>query len=180
MPRKQRQEVQNGVFHVFAHSVGNEHLFRDTTDRRAYLTLLARTVRRQSWRLLSYCLMTTHVHLLVQTPHANLGSGMERFHGPYAQAFNRRHGRRGHVFERRYGAVLVTTDAYLGTVVRYIARNPVTPGIVEDATSWPWSSHRAVLDPADSPAWLDRRRLLELLTTWSSDPLDHYRAITAT
>ncbi len=168
------------MFHVFAHGVGDECLFKDPTDRRTYLTLLARTARRHEWRLLSFCLMTTHMHLLIETPRANLGQGMERFHGPYAQAFNRRHGRRGHVFEGRYKAILVTTDVYFATVVRYLARNPVTAGVVDDPGAWPWSSHRAVVDGAESPSWLDRARLLELLSAWSSDPHAWYCELTAT
>ncbi len=124
--------------------------------------------------------MTTHVHLLIETPHANLGSGIERFHGPYAQGYNRRHGRRGHVFERRYGAIQVTSDAYYVTVLRYIALNPVAAGLVADATAWPWSSHQGMLEESEAPSWLDRARCLELLLGWSSSPRDFYAGLTRT
>ncbi len=67
-----------------------------------YLALLAVTVAQARWRLLGFCLMGNHVHLLVETPEANLGSGMQRLHGAYARKFNDRHGRVGHVFQGRF------------------------------------------------------------------------------
>ena len=54
-----------------------------------------------SWRCLTYCLMGNHIHLLIETPKPNLRDGMQRFHGDYAQRFNRRHKRVGHVFQGR-------------------------------------------------------------------------------
>ena len=70
------------------------------------------------------CLMPNDVHLLVETPGANLGIGMQWLHGLYAQTFNERHGP-GHLFQGRYGSVRVATDAQLWVLVRYLAVNPV-------------------------------------------------------
>ncbi len=164
MSRKPRQEVAGGVFHVYARGNDRNDLFLDATDRRKYLSFLGRTVRRQRWFLLGYCLMPNHVHLLIETPEANLAPGMHRLHSPYAQVFNKRHGRVGHLFQGRYGAVQVTTDAYFATVVRYIAVNPVSSRLVELPCDWPWSSHRALAGREDPPPWLAVRRLHELLS----------------
>ena len=59
---------------------------------------------------LSYCLMGNHVHLLIETREPNLGIGMHRLHGGYAQYFNRRHGFVGHLFQDRYEAVTIAND----------------------------------------------------------------------
>src|ERR687896_722074 len=108
MPRRPRQEVAGGINHVFARGNNRGHVFIDDTDRRAYLTTLGRVTRWKRWRCLAYCLMPNHVHLLLETPQANLGAGMQYLHGSYANEFNERHGRFGHVFQGRYGSVLVT------------------------------------------------------------------------
>jgi REP element-mobilizing transposase RayT len=60
---------------------------------RIYLALLGRVVAKKKWRCLAYCVMHNHVHLLIETPEPNLGAGMQRLHGGYAQIFNARHGR---------------------------------------------------------------------------------------
>ena len=103
--------------------------------------------------------MKNHVHLLVETPEANLGAGMQRLHGLHAQAFNKRHKHSGHLFQGRYGAVVVRKDEQLLTVARYIALNPVEAGLCGEPGEWAWGSHAAVVG-GTAPAWLDVRRLL--------------------
>ena len=127
-----------------------------------------------SWRCLTYCLMSNHMHLLVETPEPNLGSGMQRLHGGYAFAFNRRHGRSGHLFERRYEAVPVTTDEQLWSTVRYIAHNPVEAGMCATPEDWPWSSHASIVD-GSAPPWLDVPRLLAYVAAANGgDPRSRY------
>jgi hypothetical protein len=109
-----------------------------------------------------FCLMTNHVHLLIETPAPNLGVGMSRFHGDYARRFNDRHGTNGHVFQGRYGAVRVKDDAQLITVVRYLDRNPREAGLATDSAPWPWCSSSALRGGA-GPSWLATNRLFELV-----------------
>jgi putative transposase len=159
VPRKPRQEVEGGVHHVYARGNGQQDIYLDDADRWRYLTILHDVVVRNRWRCLAYCLMPNHLHLLLETPEANLGSGMQRLHGRYGQKFNERHGRCGHVFQGRYGTVRIRSDEQLWTTARYIALNPVVAGLCERPEAWRWSSHAAVLG-ARAPGWLDVSRLL--------------------
>ena len=109
-----------------------------------------------------FCLMTNHVHLLIETPQPNLGLGMSRLHGDYARAFNHRHGTVGHVFQGRYGAVRITDDAQLVATVRYLDENPSKAGLVTLAQHWPWCSS-AALRGRHVASWLAIDRLGELL-----------------
>ena len=92
---------------MYARGNGGQEIFLDDADRWRYLAMLGDVVVRMRWRCLAYCLMRNHVHLLAETPAANLGAGIQRLHGRYAQKFNERHRRSGHVFQGRYGAVRV-------------------------------------------------------------------------
>jgi putative transposase len=174
MPRRPREEVDGGVHHVFARGNDRRDIYLDDVDRRIYLGILGRVTRRQRWRCLSYCLMPNHVHLLVETPHANLGAGMQRLHGDYAHIFNERHGRSGHVFQGRYGSVLITSDEQLWTAVAYVALNPVGAGLCSAPEKWPWSSHAAMLDGRAAPRWLDAAHLLSYFDGLGGDPLQRY------
>jgi REP element-mobilizing transposase RayT len=113
-------------------------------DRRVYLQLLKKVFVTTNVRCLAYCLMTNHVHLLVQTPDGNLNAAMHRLHSRYANAFNQRHKTVGHVFQGRYGAVRVTSDPQLLALLTYIARNPVEAALCDDPIDWPWSSFSSV------------------------------------
>ena len=173
MPRKPRDDVGGAVQHVYARGNAKQLIYLDDVDRSRYLSLLAQAVERYRWRCLAFCLMDNHLHLLLETPLPNLGSGMQRTHGLYAQSFNRRHDRSGHLFQGRFGSVAVRSDAQFLMTVRYIARNPVEAGLCHDAAEWPWSSHGALLTSA-CPAWLDSARLLGHLGADGGDPLRRY------
>jgi putative transposase len=178
VPRKPREEVEGGVYHVYARGNDRRPIYLDDVDRRIYLAMLARTVRLTGWRCLAYCLMDNHVHLLVELVEANLAAGMQRLHGQYGQVHNRRHRRSGHLFQGRYGAVGVTSDAQLWSAVAYIVRNPVEAGLCSQPGAWPWSSHLATLGRA--PGWLDAARLLSYFdAAGGDDPSRRYTELTA-
>ena len=99
-----RAEEEGAIHHVYARGNGKQVIFVDARDRRTYLGMLGSVVRRCRWYCLAFCLMDNHVHLLIETPFANLGDGMMRLHSPYAQLFNERHDKVGHLFQGRYGA----------------------------------------------------------------------------
>ena len=178
MARRLREELEGGIFHVFARGNGKQAIYLDEDDRRTYLRMLGRAVERHNWRCLAYCLMDNHLHLLIETPDANLAVGMQRLHGLYAQTFNERHGRTGHLFQGRYGSVRVTTDAQLWMLVRYLAVNPVRAELCERPADWRWSSHGAVAG-STLPRWLDHSRLLQYFAAVGGDPVERYAAMIA-
>jgi REP element-mobilizing transposase RayT len=178
VPRKLRQDVEGGVHHVYARGNDGRLVYRDDLDRVMYLRMLGRVVRRNAWRCLAYCLMDNHLHLLIETPKPNLGSGMQWLHGLYAQTYNERHGRNGHVFQGRYGAVLIESDEQLCVVAAYIARNPLNAGLCRLPGEWPWSSYGAAVG-GPSPDWLDAERLLWYFGAGGGEPRRRYAALVA-
>ena len=146
MARLPRDALADGrVFHLYARGVDHLTIFRDDDDRLDFLDLLARVVDLDAWRTHAFCLMDTHIHLVVEAKLPRISKGMQRLLGTYAQRFNLRHGRVGHLFGDRYGARLVDNERYLGEVVEYVLCNPVRAGMVDSAADWCWSAAR--LDP---------------------------------
>jgi putative transposase len=165
------------VYHVYARGNARQLVYRDDVDRWTYLEVLERVVLANRWRCLAYCLMGNHVHLLLDTPDANLSFGMQRLHGAYAQTFNVRHGRSGHLFQGRYGAVRMISDGQLCGAAAYIARNPVEAKLCARPEDWRWSSYRAAIR-ASTPAWLDADRLLSYFGTDSDSARQLYTEAT--
>ena len=167
---------------MYARGNNRRLLFADDVDRGGYLALLGEVVGRQRWRCLSYCLMDNHLHLLIETPEPNLGGGMRRLHGTFAQRLNRRHGASGHVFQGRYGSKRLRNEGHLWTAAAYIAANPVDAGLSAAPERWSWGSHAwaAAATARDLvPAWLDLSRLYELLAASGGDPRERYLAAVA-
>ena len=153
MPRAPRVHVPGGLYHVVLRGNHQQAVFDREGDYHLFEDILARALRRYAARVHAYCWMTNHVHLAAQVGDIQLGRLMHAVASPYARRKQRRIPTTGHLFERRYRAILVDTDAYWLTLVRYIHRNPVEAGIVADPADYRWSSHRSYLGRA-SPAWL--------------------------
>jgi len=156
MGRPVRELVAGGVYHVVARGNRGSRIFRDDFDYREYLKLLASAAGRCSWHLLAYCLMTNHVHLLIETPEPNLPSGIQWLHGKYGRYFNDRYDLFGHLFQGRYKAVRQQSDEQLWHVFRYVALNPVQAGVCADPRDYRWSSYGLTLREDTGPVALDR------------------------
>jgi REP element-mobilizing transposase RayT len=165
------------IHHACMHGVNDEFIFMDDEDRAGYVTMLAATVARYGWLCLSYCLMGTHVHLLVETPEPNFGAGMQWLHGRYAACFNKQHNRDGHLFMKRYHDEPVLSEGHLLNAVGYIAVNPLEAGLCRDPHEWRWGSHHRAARGA-IPRWLAHERLAERLDAISGSG-DTYEALVA-
>jgi putative transposase len=155
MARPPRLQVPGGIYHITSHANAGRDLFAGDAERRVFLDILATVIPGRGWSCMAYCLMTTHYHLLVQTPRADLAAGMQYLNGRSAQRINRLRREKGHLFDARYGAEFVETEQHAFNAHRYIALNPVTAGIVTRPENWPWSSYRALIGLAPAPTFLD-------------------------
>ncbi|MBI3398600.1 MAG: transposase [Deltaproteobacteria bacterium] len=143
MSRPLRIEYPGAVYHITSRGNEKKAVFKDKSDREAFLKVLAQVNKRYNWLCHAYCLMDNHYHTLVETPDGNLSIGMRQLNGVYTQTFNRRHKRPGHLFQGRYKAILIQKDSHLLEVCRYIVLNPVRARIVEQPGDWKWSSYLA-------------------------------------
>ena len=167
MPRPPRLHAPGATYHVTTRGNRKQPIFVDARDRLRFLQLLGQVVELLGWRSHSYCLMTNHYHLLIQTPGADISRGMHRLNGIYARWFNWRHDYSGHVFERRFHDELVEGHAHLLELTRYIVLNPVRAGLEQTAGKWHWSSYNATIGRRPRPAFLTTSWVLSL---FSEDP----------
>lgn len=166
MPRSAHLHYPGGVFHVVARCTGGAFLIRGDTERAHYLELLGKALAKTDAKLLAYCLMSNHVHLVVVHGQEPLERLLKPVHTGFALRLHRAHGRRkrhGPVFADRPRRVLVQEDAYLLQLVRYVHNNPVRAGVATDAASVSsqWSSHRAYVGRVEAPEWLNLGYVLQ-------------------
>jgi|ERR671925_132851 REP element-mobilizing transposase RayT len=145
MPRPARIQAPGARYHVTTRSAARRPIFLDRHDREAFMAIVATVVRKHFWTCTAYCVLSTHYHLLIATPEANLAAGMQKLNGDYGRTFNHRHGTKGHVFGSRYHSELIEADGHLLEACRYLALNPVRAGLCDEPESWPWSSYRAAV-----------------------------------
>ena len=153
---RQARVVEGGVaFHITARGNYRQDVFPGPDDRQAYLNLLARHSSNEGLRILGWCLMTNHVHLLgVPERRESLAGAMKRTQGDYARLINRRHHRHaGHLWQSRFYSCPLGGDA-VWTALRYIECNPVRAGVVAAAEACSWSSAAVHCGLAEAPQFL--------------------------
>ncbi|MGB7156752.1 MAG: transposase [Tepidisphaeraceae bacterium] len=143
MPRRARAAIGGVVYHVLNRGCGRMKLFSRDRDYAAFEDVLAEAVRRESMRLLSYCVMPNHWHLaLWPREDSELSRFMFWLTMTHTQRW--RHARQlvglGPLYQGRFKAFPVETDGHFLTMNRYVERNALRAGLVQRAQDWRWSS----------------------------------------
>jgi putative transposase len=175
MARPPRILSDDAIYHVWTNGNRDCAIFHDVDDREVHLGFIDHAFREDGWICHAYCQMTTHYHLLVQTPDPNLDQAMHRLNSGYAHWFNKRHGYSGHLFKQRYDAEVVLTESYLLEVARYVVLNPVRARICRRPEEWPWSSYRAAIGLGKAPAFLDNDWLVSLFRAGAEEGRRRFR-----
>jgi putative transposase len=156
MARPVRIEYPGAFYHITARGNERKDIFKSRRDREQFLSYLQSATERYGAVVHTYCLMSNHYHLLLETPAGNLSQIMRHINGAYTTYFNTKRRRAGHLLQGRYKAILVEADVYAKELSRYIHLNPVRAGIVERPGDFPWSSYAAYIGKAEPPPWLAR------------------------
>ncbi len=155
MPRRNRCVLPELPCHITQRGVDRREVFSADEDRNTYLRLLQENLNDAAVRILGYCLMSNHVHLVaVPGKEDSLSILLRRVHGRYAQYYNARAGRSGHLWQNRFFACMLG-PTHLWSALSYVERNPVRAGIVEHANEYRWSSAAAHLVDKDQSGILD-------------------------
>ena len=166
MPRQLRVEYPGAMYHVMSRGDQRDDIFLDDVDRHDFIKTLAEACQKTDWQVHAYCLMRNHYHLVLESPDANLVSGMAWLQSTYTIRLNNRHKLTGHVLSGRYKAQLVegSGNGYLRAACDYVHLNPVRAKLLapEDRLlAYPWSSFPLYLAaPEHRPRWLRADRLL--------------------
>jgi len=143
MPRSARIAPAGWIFHVLNRGNARQRLFESPKCYDDFLKLLEDSRERINMRVLAYCLMPNHWHLLLWPKlDGDLGRFLHRLTLTHAQRWHFRHQTvgHGHLYQGRYKSFPVSNDEYLWRVCRYIERNALQARLVAKAEDWRWSS----------------------------------------
>jgi len=153
--------IPNYPHHVIHRGHNRQALFASEDDYRYYLDNLATWKINLGCRLYAYCLMTNHIHLIVDPGDdpESLAKLMKRVAGRQTRRINRIERRSGTLWEGRYRSSIICKDTYLLVCCRYVEMNPVRAYMVSHPSEYLWSSYSektgeelGIIDP--DPAFL--------------------------
>ncbi len=154
------------MYHVMSRGDQRDDIFLTDVDRHDFIKTLAEACQKTDWQVHAFCLMRNHYHVVLETPNANLVSGMAWLQSTYTIRLNNRHRLTGHVLSGRYKAQLVegSGTGYLRTACDYVHLNPVRAKLLapqDRLLAYPWSSFPLYLAAVEHrPKWLRADRLL--------------------
>ncbi|MDE2038544.1 MAG: transposase [Elusimicrobia bacterium] len=137
-------------------------IFRDEADCEFFLRRMSALRKELGIRILAYCLMGNHYHLLLQSGKMPLSVFMQRLLTAYVIFFNGHWQTCGHPFQGRFGSRRCQNENDVRGVIRYVHANPVDSGLARDPADWIWSGHREILGSASSQGLVDIPWVLEL------------------
>ena len=167
-----KEYIKGSYYHIYNRGVNRNKIFFEECDYIRFIDRMKKCLlisedtsikaHKNNVKLLCYCLIDNHVHLLVQN---KTDRGIEKFcrsiftsHSLY---INNKYNRVGHLYQERYKAKLIKTDLQLLAVSRYIHRNPLGKGF--ELENYPYSSYFAYKDPKYQSEWLEKKDILLLL-----------------
>ncbi len=150
MARTARASKGGICYHVINRGNGRATVYHSDSDYRSFINLIGKASDRLPIRVLAFCLMPNHFHLVLW-PYADgdLSRWMQWLLTSHVRRYHRIRGTSGRVWQGRFKAFPIQEDRHLLTVMRYVERNPVRANIVASASDWRWSS----ISGGVSPRW---------------------------
>ena len=139
MPRFARASAGGYCYHVINRGNARAEVFHKEEDLAAFVRIMGESCIRVPMRVVAYCLMPNHFHLVVwPSADGELSRWMHWLLTTHVRRYLRHYGHSGHVWQGRFKAFPIQQDEHLLTVVRYVERNPLRAGLVERAQDWRW------------------------------------------
>jgi len=144
MPRIARRKSLTGYYHIMIRGVNRQVVFKQTDDYYFFIFLLRKYSNETHSTVYAYCLMTNHIHLLINT--VNPAILIKKISSAYVKYYNKKYSRVGHLFQERYKSENIEDEMYFCTVLRYVLRNPQKAKIA-NYDDYPWNSWSEFLNP---------------------------------
>ena len=143
MPRTARIVIPGVPHHITQRGNSGQPVFLDDEDRETYLALLRQYAQKHDLRVLGYCLMTNHVHI-VAIPGAEtaLANAVGLTHQLYTTYFHDKVQGNGHLWQSRFFSCPMDEEHTINALA-YAELNPVRAGMAAWPDRYQWSSARA-------------------------------------
>lgn len=143
MARIPRAAIGNTIYHVLNRANGREKIFNQEKDYLAFEKILFEAKEKYPMRILSYCIMPNHWHMIL---YPETDESMPRFMRWITHTHTQRwhvHQKSigyGHLYQGRYKSFPIEKENYFIQACRYIERNPLRAGLIKKAQDWRWGS----------------------------------------
>ena len=143
MPRIERVDVGESVYHILNRANARVQIFDNKEDYEQFEYILEEAAKKFDMRLLAYCIMPNHFHLvLCPKKDGDLSKFMGWLTNTHTRRWHVEKGTigQGHLYQGRYKSFICQNDGHFLTLVRYVECNAKKGNLVKRAEDWRWSS----------------------------------------
>jgi putative transposase len=143
MPRRRRVSPDGSVQHVLNRGNRRARIFHQPSDYEDFIHLMTRAVERVPMRVLAFCLMPNHWHMVLWVQEGRaLSAYMQWLLTAHVFHHHRVHGTTGtgHLYQDRFRNFIVEGSVHMYRVLRYVEANAMRANLVKRAADWRWSS----------------------------------------
>ncbi|MCX6645771.1 MAG: transposase [bacterium] len=170
MPRFARVVIPDLPHHITHRGNRSDDVFFTPQDRDIYRELLREYSDRHALKIIAYCLMTNHIHLIaIPGLDVSLAKAVGLSHRRYSRFVNTKRNWTGHLWANRYYSTLLDEPHTLACI-KYVEQNPMRAGLVSRAEDYPWSSARSHVYGIPDPLLSPDREIIEAygIDDWSA------------
>jgi REP element-mobilizing transposase RayT len=165
--RAARKESDTGYYHIMTRGINKEYIFNNDFEKDMILRIfdekLQQKPENELFRIVAYCIMSNHLHMIVHSEKKALINIMKKVNITYAMSYNRKNNRVGALFQERYKSQVICDEKHLFGAIRYVHNNPLKARMVQDVKDYRWSSiveyiekRSYLIDPIEKKLVLDR------------------------
>ena len=177
MARKPRIN-EPGFYHIVNRGVNNSDIFLEKEDYYKFLELILKIKYDYDITIHAFTILPNHYHILLQTHKNNLSEAMRLLNSAYAAWYNFKSGRVGHLWKGRFDSYMLFDEDHFWKVVKYIERNALALGLVEDITQWEYQSLALRLKKTKFLEIIENSKILEKplneYIEWLKKPLEKF------
>ena len=170
MARHARIQSATGIYHIIMRGINKQSIFECREDFERFKLCIEKVKEVSEIKVLAYCLMCNHVHIVAGVGSEPLGVSFKRIGVRYAYWYNRKYNRQGPLFQDRYRSEPIEDDTYLLTAVRYVHQNPIKAGLCKEPKEYEWSSFADYVGE-----WNEITDTSLVLGIYSKDPTEQIR-----
>lgn len=150
MSRLPRKNIESAFCHIIVQGINREYIFQKDECKQAYKNIFKKNLKETNIKVLAYCIMDNHIHILVYVKEiSELIKVMRRTNTSYAKLYNKMKNRVGYVFRDRYYTQMILTEKQLKNCIVYIHNNPIKANIVNKQEKYMYSSYREYIGKKD-------------------------------
>lgn len=144
MPRIARKNLIGNLFiHNMVQGINKEYIFQHTEDKLKYIELMKKYNKKIPIKIIAYCIMDNHAHLLIYADNIKYVSGfMKEVNSLYAMYYNKKYERVGYVFRNRFEDRRILNEKNMLNCIKYIHMNPVKAHITQKESEYLFSSYK--------------------------------------